>query len=384
MTHVVHTVGTLGDQHGGPSRSITALCSALAQTDVDVELFTLKDRDPASLPILPSSQRVQLHILPGHQASIRSARRLGRQVANALHPGDSVIHEHGMWLPTNHVVARTAYVNHVPRIVSPRGMLSKWALGFRRWKKELAWSLYQRRDLELATVVHVTSEQEGDEVRESGMRQPLAVIPNGIDLPSIAERLPTDDAPRRALFLSRIHPKKGVLELVEAWHRVRPSGWELVIAGPDDERHEREVRGAIERCGLTKSIVLVGAVSDGAKWPLYASADLFVLPTFSENFGIVVAEALASGLPVITTKGAPWAGIERHRCGWWTEIGVEPLERALREATALDPGGLRCLGRRGRDFVLAEFSWGRVSADMKGVYDWMLNRGERPRALRIA
>lgn len=382
--HVVHTVGTLGDQHGGPSRSVTSLCSALAESNMDVELFTLEDRDKDSTPILPASSRVQLRVLPGHQENLRSAGVLGTAVASAVRNRGSLIHEHGMWLPTNHAVAAAARRTKTPRIVSPRGMLSTWALGFRRWKKSVAWQLYQRRDLADATLIHVTSAAEAAEVRARGLLHPIAVIPNGVDLPPAGlVRSPREDGTRRALFLSRIHPVKGVLVLVEAWSRVRPSDWKLTIAGPDDAGHLTEVKAAVAQHGLSACIELTGAVNDASKWLLYASSDLFILPTFSENFGVAIAEALASALPVITTTGAPWPGITAHRCGWRTDPGVDALERALREATASTDDRLRQIGQRGRDFVITNFSWGRISEDMKAVYQWLLQHGERPSSVQI-
>lgn len=380
--HVVHTIGTLGDQHGGPSRSVTALCSALADGGAEVDLITLQDRDPDSAPILPVSPRVRVRVLPGHQGSLRGARRLASEVDNAVRRGRSLVHEHGMWLPTNHAVAQAAAHSEVPRVVSPRGMLSSWALGFRRWKKKLAWELYQRRDFSRANLIHVTSQDEAREIRSVGALQPIAVIPNGVDLPPMTPRPTRARTERRALFLSRIHPKKGVLELVEAWAKVRPRDWRLVIAGPDDDGHRKSVEEAIGRLDLQEQTEFTGPIPDAAKWSLYADADLFVLPTFSENFGIVIAEALGSGLPVITTKGAPWSGIETRRCGWWIEIGVEPLETALREATSLSDGELRAMGKRGREYVSSEFSWARVSADLVCVYDWILSGGTPPSSIQ--
>jgi glycosyltransferase involved in cell wall biosynthesis len=258
-------------------------------------------------------------------------------------------------------------------------MLSPWSLQHRKWKKRLAWHLFQRRDLQQAQVLHVTSDQEADEVRAIGARQPIAVIPNGVTVPATGKRKMTKHS-RRALFLSRLHPKKGVLNLIDAWAEVRPKDWELVLAGPDDEGHQAQVIERIRRNQLT-DVSFTGAVDDTAKWDLYRSADLFVLPTFSENFGIVIGEALGMGVPVITTKGAPWSGISIHQCGWWIDTGTEPLIAALREATSTPPSHLAELGDRGRRYVIQEFSWGRVAQDLIAVYEWMLQGGEIPPCL---
>jgi len=178
-------------------------------------------------------------------------------------------------------------------------------------------------------------------------------------------------AQHTALFLSRLHPVKGVLNLIEAWARVKPPGWRLVVAGPDDGGHERDVRELALRLGLNDSVSFLGAIPNEKKWQLYQSADLFVLPTFSENFGIVIAEALSSGIPVITTRGAPWAILEQVRCGWWIDVGVDPLAATLREATAAGPERLREMGRSGRELVRRDFAWDSVASRMLALYEWM-------------
>lgn len=122
----------------------------------------------------------------------------------------------------------------------------------------------------------------------------------------------------------------------------------------------------------------VGEVDEMAKWDLYGSADLFVLPTFSENFGIVVAEALASGVPVVTTTAAPWGALAEHRCGWWVDVGVEPLAEALREATALSDAARHTMGRRGRALVEERYSWAHVAEQMRTAYGWVTGNGDRP------
>ena len=243
--------------------------------------------------------------------------------------------------------------------------------------KRLAWLAYQGRDLRAAAAIHVTSEAEADGVRRVGLRTPVAVIPNGIDVPeSLPPRAPGGF--RRALFLSRLHPKKGLPLLVRAWAATRPEGWELVVAGPDEGGHRAEVEALAEGLGLGEGVRFLGPVDDARKWELYRTADLFVLPTHSENFGLVVAEALAAGVPVITTRGAPWSALLAERCGWWVDVGVEPLAGALADAVALDDERRQRMGDRGRRFVLQHLSWERVAHEVRSLYEWLLDRQPRP------
>lgn len=381
---VVHTVGSLRADHGGPSRSVTALCSGLARQNVDVEIVTQLQRAGEPAPIVPDDERVALHSVAadaGWRAFLPGGGRFGATVAEKMSQGMGLVHDHGMWLPTNHAAVRAARRAGVPLVISTRGMLAERALQFNAPKKKAAWTLYQHRDLQAAHLLHATAQQEVDDIRRRGLMQPVALISNGVEIP---DTLPTPyrGESRKVLYLSRIHPIKGVENLVRAWAQVRPAGWELVLAGPDERGHRAEVERVIQALSL-ESVTWAGEVNDQEKWDLYYEADLFVLPTFSENFGIVVAEALASGLPAITTTGAPWTVLEERHCGWWIDTGVDPLVAALREATSLSDERRTEMGRRGRAYVEEKLSWAHVAAEMKAVYAWMLGQGKRPASVVV-
>ncbi len=374
---VVHCVPGLAACLGGPSRTVVALCEALARCEgVSVSLLS---RGVPGEPSLSSAQsRVTLRV-PVGRSRLSSALGLAIRGELSLIGGSSrpaLAHSHGVWHPANHWAARAARRWGVPLVIHPRGMLEPWALGQKRLKKRLALGLFQRRDLDGARALVATSEMEHDGLRRLGLRQPVAVIPNGVDLadtdagaPSVDRRA---DRERVVLFLSRIHPKKGVLELVRAWSEVVSAGWRLRIAGPDEGGHWGQVATLVRQLGL-----------DGErKAALYREADLFILPTFSENFGVVVAEALAHGVPVITTRGAPWADLETYRCGWWIDVGVEPLVAALREAIALTDEERAAMGARGREYV-TRFDWQRIAEHTLALYRWILGQGERPDCVRL-
>lgn len=193
--------------------------------------------------------------------------------------------------------------------------------------------------------------------------------------------LPANQAPRRrVLFLPRLHPKKGLLNPVRAWTAIRPDvAWELVLLGPDECGLKAELFKLVHECGLQDRISYGGEVwEDAAKWQAYRNADLFVLPTYSENFGLVVAEALGSGVPVITTRGALWQDLEAYQCGWWIDIGVEPLIAALRRAMATHLPELVAMGLRGSQLVQQKYAWAPIGGKMAEIYQWLGRQIPRP------
>jgi glycosyltransferase involved in cell wall biosynthesis len=247
-------------------------------------------------------------------------------------------------------------------------------------KKRCAWWLYQRRDLKRANCHHATAEAEARNLQRLGLGVPVRVIPNGMDLPEPRSCLQSEDVGqcggKTALFLGRIYPVKGLPMLVEAWGRVRPDGWALQIAGPDEAGHRAEVENTIAAAGLSDVVSFSGPIDGPAKERAFFNADLFLLPSYSENFGMAIAEALAHGLPVLTTKGTPWSRLSERGCGWWVDATVEGIAHGLRQATSCDRGTLQAMGARGHAWVKAEFGWGRVAKEFVETYHDLL-KGSR-------
>jgi glycosyltransferase involved in cell wall biosynthesis len=299
-----------------------------------------------------------------------------------------VVHQHGLWTAQSWIT-REFRRRSIPTVVAPHGSLEPVALRRRAWKKRLALAGYEARNLREASCLQATSEQELQTIRVFGLTAPVAIVPNGIDPGWLASTgdggrfrqshgIGTDA--RVMLFLSRIHPIKGLALLIQAVAE-QPrelQGWRVVVAGEGDSGHRREMTALAERLGVRPLVHFVGALFAQDKRDAYAAADLFVLPTRSENFGLVVAEALACGVPAITTRAAPWSELHSHDCGWWVEVGAGPIGAAIADAARRPQSELKDMGARGRALVASRYLWPRVAARTADLYRWMRGDSERP------
>ncbi len=384
---VMHVVAGLHPSSGGPSRTVVQLADALAsRPDVDITLVsqTLEGDPVVASGVSAVDRRMAASSSPWAIRLALPIRQELKRMLSGRHP--SVVHSHGLWNPANHWASRAARCHGIPLVVHPRGMLEPWALQHKAWKKRVGMALYQRQDLESANVLIATSSFEYENIRKLRLQQPIALIPNGVALASShsVEHEPHRDLgrARNVLFLSRVHPKKGLLNLIQAWADLAPRNWQLLIAGPNEGAHLDQVMARARQLGIHESVDYLGEVDGEQKSAIYRDADLFVLPTFSENFGVVVAEALAHGVPVITTRGAPWADLETHRCGWWIDIGVDPLVETLRTAMALSDEERRAMGVCGQEYV-RRYDWGGIAQDTAAVYSWILGDAQRPACVEL-
>jgi glycosyltransferase involved in cell wall biosynthesis len=293
-----------------------------------------------------------------------------------------LFHGSGIWQFPVHYMAKVARRKRIPYIISPHGMLEPWALNSGSFLKKFALWVYQKSDIVLADCIHATSQQEADHLRGLGFKNPIAVIPNGIDLSEFFPLLQKKEKPKSTiLFLSRIHPKKGLELLVEAWEYLPvnlKNEWQIKIAGNGEPDYIASLQKLISSKNLSGEISIIGPQFGNDKLKAYQEADLFVLPTYSENFGIVVAEALACGIPVITTYGAPWEELNTHNAGWWIEIGVESLASTLLKAMQMSNTDRQHMGQNGRKLVKENYSIELITFKLNRLYDWILGKAEKP------
>lgn len=292
-----------------------------------------------------------------------------------------IVHAHGLWDGAVVAGERLARKAGCPLVVSPHGMLEPWAFRHSRLKKCVPWHLWERRALASADVLEAKSGMEATGFPLVGLYNTVAVIPVGLDPPPEAPKSPRQAGLRRCVFLSRMHVKKGIDILLEAWARARPVQWQLTIAGPDESGITPSLRDLASRLGIAGEVDFIGPVHGNAKWSLLRSADLFVLPSRSENFGIVVPEAMAVGVPCIATTATPWSLLQEEGLGWCVDPCPDALARALHQAISMPPTALEAMGDRGKAFVTARFSWETIARETVGLYHWLMMGGEPPRCL---
>lgn len=357
----------------------------------EVEVFGLEDeftsQDISGWPGLNTNA---LHVVGPN--SFGYAPDLGRRIT---HAGLDLLHNHGLWMYPSRASLMWAKSTNKPYLISPHGMLDAWAINNSRWKKRLVGLLYEDAHLHGAACLHALCEAELEAIRAHGFRNPVCVIPNGIDLPDTQpankpawESLVPANG-RVLLYLGRIHPKKGLVNLLQAWKMAsQDSGdsgpWVLVIAGWDQGGHEAELKSLATGLGISSSVFFVGPQFDEAKHASYGRADAFILPSISEGLPIVVLEAWAHGLPVLMTPQCNLPeGFSAHAA-----IKVAPdaasIAEGLMSLLSLPDQERLALGVHGRRLVKDYFMWPRIAAQMLEVYRWVLGQDEKPACVKDA
>lgn len=365
--NVVHMVGSLEARYGGPSRSVRHLASATAALGHDVTVLTSA---PAAQP---DAVLGRLTIRTWRRAFPGALGRVPEMAAWLERAPCDVVHHHGLWLRALHYANRKAARGRLPLVISPRGMMSAWAWGQHRMRKALAARCVHPGALAAARGWHATSAEEAAEIRELGFAQPVCIAPNGIEPPDETEaatagahwraQVPAAAGKSVALFYSRFHRKKRLLELIDLWRKTAPPDWLLLIVGIPEEFTVAQLR---EHARRTPGAAPIEIHEGAGQPPPYAVAALFLLPSQSENFGLVIAEAMARGVPVLVTDATPWTALNTDGLGWCVPWSEYPA--ALQAATAEEPAALRARGARAREWVLREFSWQRSARRLAAFY----------------
>lgn len=366
-------VPSLEEIYGGPSKSVQVLARSCAELGHEVTLFAThpeerQARDEGRLHV-----RITRRGWPGF---LCPSGELATQLRAT--PAD-IVHHHSLWLRTLHYADQCARTAQAPLVISPRGMMNRWAWEHHRWRKQLVRHFVHPRALENADGWHATSAEEANEIRALGFTQPICVAPNGVAAPTPGdmahaadywrETCPAVTRHRTALFYSRFHRKKRVLELIDLWLENAPKDWTLLMVGLPDDYTSAQLETYVMRASGTGRV----HIFDGEGRPApYAVASLFLLPSHDENFGLVIAEAMASGVPVLVTDGTPWSAVNAHEAGWC--VPWENYAPVLREALSATDEQLAARGARGHEWVLADFSWEKSARTLLEFYGQLRGR----------
>jgi glycosyltransferase involved in cell wall biosynthesis len=381
---VLHVIPAIAPRFGGPSHVIVSMVEALNRRgDVRAEIATTDagggngefeaHKLAADLPVhwfrQTWSERWKF------SADLRRWLR--------SHASDyDLVNIHAVWSFATMAAARAAARRDVPYLVRPAGMLSEYTWNHHRWHKQLYWQLIEHRTIQEAAAFHVTSEEEAAEVRRLRADARVFVISNGVD--SRAFSAPHDKSALRrrcglaaadkpiVLFLSRLHPKKGIVDcLLPAMANLRVPCF-LAIAGADDPHapgHSREVVAAVDKFALRDRVALLGEVAGDARWPLFDGADLFVLPSHSENFGVVVAEAMARGCPVVVSDAVQSnTHVTAAGAGEVVPGDVAALAGAIDRMLG-NVSVRKACGEAGRAYAQRNFCWTQIAAQIHQMYE---------------
>ncbi len=317
-----------------------------------------------------------------------------------------VVHTHGLWVPWLHRVCRYVRKRKIPIVTSPHGALSPWSMAHKRWKKLLPWGVYQRRDIAKTAAIHTTVPQESQWVRDLGFKNKIFEVPLGTELPTT---LATYDVPvKYLLFVGRIYPVKGLDLLIQAWAKVkdlaRVQQWKLLFVGPDQAGYMQVLQQlavgnnlhvVIGNCdgGSADSatdeasplsalrsplfhkdadVVFMGPLYGADKDAAYRMSRALILPSYTENFGGVVVDAMSFGLPVLTSEATPWNFLEEYGCGEHFPLNVDALAEKLKALMAKSDDELKAMGRRGRKLVEERYSWDSIAKTMEEAYRELL------------
>ncbi len=384
---LLNVTAHLDPSFGGICAVVPSLCSALSTgSGARVSIAAFCDQQEA----MPALENVRVDRYPlGPTQWVRDSN-IRRRLSDQVRDSDG-IHIHGLWREHCTVAAWLARKWKKPYAVSAHGMLERWALANKGAKKALYSYLFERRNLAQAACLHALTQTEVTDYRRFGLKTPVAIVPNGITIPSHLSAEPFLTANphlrdrRIVLFLGRIHYKKGVDLLCRAWPAIyrRWPDAHLVIAGPDFENTRVGIETLVKEMDVASSVTFTGMLDAEMKWSALHAAQIFVLPSHSEGLSVSVLEAMGIGVPVVVTEQCNIPEVRRYNCGLVVQPKTGELIEAIGHLLSLDRAAIERFGNAGRQLVRRSYSWETVARQMSQVYQWMLG-GQLPSDVEVS
>lgn len=362
---IIHYIPSIDRTAGGTSTYMQVLAKGLGEL-AEVHIITHASKNPLTM------ENCMVHYVPEYNPFKGAWRKRVAEMMEEVRP--DIVHVNCCWMPACAAVQRIAQKHGYKVVLTPHGMLEPWIIKRHYWTRKVpALLLYQKAAVRKADCIQSTAESERDNLLKLGYNKNIKVVRLGIDADGI-EMKRSWKKTRQILFLSRVHVKKGINFLIEAAAVLRSEllGYKILVAGEGDADYVAEMKRMIADNGLQDIVQLVGGVYGDEKWRLFQTSDFFVLPTHSENFGLAIAESLASGTPVITTVGTPWNDLNDSNSGAWIEIGTQPLVETLRRFLALSDDELEAMGRNGRRLIEEKYSAHVMAKEMMEVYETLI------------
>lgn len=369
---VLHT-GTLDVNAGGPAMSTYYTLSGLRDLGIEAEILMF----PLSLNGQLKGNGIPIHYAKKTIESKFLYSFTYKEKIRSLGEYD-IYHAQGIWQYPTYALADIACKKEKPYLITPRGMLYPQDISkSNKCFKQISLKLRLLKDLNKASCVHVTCEDEMKHCRDLGVTSPIAVIPNPIEINENIEQ--KKDHIFRLGYLGRLSPRKNVEKLIYAWSQLkdRTANAELLIIGGGDGKYEQFLKEEVERLKC-KNVRFTGFLSGKEKNEEIASISVLAMPSEFENFGNVILEGLIRKIPCIATTGAPWEELNRYRCGWWVDYDQNSINEAIVKAMDMPIDELNAMGERGYKLVLNNYSVESVSVKMKKLYEWILESGDKP------
>lgn len=369
---ILQTIAGFGAHSGGTSTCTYDLLSAMHRIGCNVDLMTLGSTD------LMGKGEQWIKALPDDG---KTPYGYSRNMNKFLQQTDyNLYHTNGMWMHCNHETCLMARKKGKPYIITPHGMLYPQAMARSAWKKKLLLAVGGvDKDLKLATCIHATCKEEMEHYRVLGYKNPVAVIPNPVPVPVFLHEIRRENSVKRIGFLGRLHPRKNVEALIDAWITLgdKIKDAQLLIMGKGDAAYEQMLKNKMRQHGL-KNVTFAGFVTGREKFEKLASLTALCVPSDFENFGMIVTEALSVGTPVIASLGTPWQELNTCHCGYWISNEVQAVADVLERLLDLPSSELIQMGENGKQLVESKYKDTQVAYMMKRLYEWILNGGEKP------
>jgi glycosyltransferase involved in cell wall biosynthesis len=374
---ILHVISGIDPSAGGTATALLSLAPAQARAGLEVSVAATFEKPANEAADLLQSQGVKVtHIGPVNWPLGRHPTLVPK--LHELISETDLVHTHGMWEEIQHQAAVLARELYVPYVMSPHGMLDPWSMSQSRIKKQLYMAARMRRNLNAASAIHFTTPTERDLVMPMGLAAPAIVEPNGVDI-SEFDRLPPRGSFRAkfpqlgnrpiVLFLGRLHYKKGFDLLIPAFAEMKDPNAMLVIAGPDADNYRDQIQKMIDRHSLAGRVLFTGMLRGAQRIEAFVDADIFALPSYQENFGIAVVEALAAGCPVIISDQVNiWQTVKEANVGGVVPTQVEPLAAELNRWLS-DDTLRKSAAQRAAALVRREYDWSEIAKRWVMRYD---------------